>query len=83
NPSDMDTVDDLKRKLHQTEKENVALISQRKQEKFHYEKEIIKLRLELERGEAVHRGPEYELSVARKEAQMQMCAAEDELWVAK
>ncbi|XP_032532294.1 coiled-coil domain-containing protein 171-like isoform X3 [Chiroxiphia lanceolata] len=79
----MDTVDDLKRKLHQAEKENVELLTQRKQEKSQYEKEIIKLRLELERGEAIRRGLEYELSVARKEAQMQMYAAEEELCVAK
>ncbi|KAJ7408795.1 coiled-coil domain-containing protein 171-like isoform X1 [Pitangus sulphuratus] len=51
--------------------------------KSQYEKEIIKLRLELERGEAIRRGLEYELSVARKEAQMQMYAAEEELCVAK
>ncbi|XP_027519678.1 coiled-coil domain-containing protein 171-like isoform X3 [Corapipo altera] len=79
----MDTVDDLKRKLLQAEKENVELLTQRKQEKSQYEKEIIKLRLELERGEAIRRGLEYELSVARKEAQMQMYAAEEELCVAK
>ncbi|NXK43349.1 CC171 protein, partial [Piprites chloris] len=83
NPLDMDTVDDLKRKLHQTEKENVELITQRKQEKSQYEKEIIKLRLELERREAICRSLEYELSVARKEAQMQMYAAEEELCIAK
>ncbi|NWT05397.1 CC171 protein, partial [Mionectes macconnelli] len=83
NPSDMDTVDDLKRKLHQIENENVELITQHKQEKSQYEKEIIKLRLELERGEAIHRDLEYKLSVARKEAQMQMYAAEEELCVAK
>ncbi|NWU13109.1 CC171 protein, partial [Cephalopterus ornatus] len=83
NPSNMDTVDDLKKKLHQAAKENVELIAQHKQEKSQYEKEIIKLRLELERGEAIHRGLEYELSVARKEAQMQMYAAEEQLCVAK
>ncbi|NWS15922.1 CC171 protein, partial [Pachyramphus minor] len=83
NPSNMDTVDDLKRKLQQIEKENVELVTQLKQKKSQYEKEIIKLRLELERGEAVRRGLEYELSVARKEAQMQMYAAEEELCVAK
>ncbi|NXM29235.1 CC171 protein, partial [Oxyruncus cristatus] len=79
NPSDTDTVDDLKRKLHQTEKEKVELITQHKQEKSKYEKEIIKLHLELERGEAIHRDLEYKLSEAKKEARMQMCAAEGEL----
>ncbi|NWU87326.1 CC171 protein, partial [Onychorhynchus coronatus] len=83
NPLDMDTLDDLKRKLNETEKEKVELITQHKQEKSQYEKEIIKLRLELERAEAIHRGLEYKLSVARKEAQMQMYAAEEELCVAK
>ena len=49
----------------------------------HYEKEIIKLRLELERGEALLRILESEMSLAQKEAQEQMDSTEDELHDAK
>ncbi|NXF09471.1 CC171 protein, partial [Smithornis capensis] len=49
----------------------------------HYEKEIMKLRLELERGEAVRRGLECELSAARTEARLQTYTTEEELCHAK
>ncbi|NWQ71895.1 CC171 protein, partial [Neopipo cinnamomea] len=83
NPSNFDTVDDLKRKLHQTEKENVQLITQRKQEVSNYESQIIRLRSEFERGEAIRRSLEYELAVARKDARLKTCTAEEELSDAK
>ncbi|NXR84640.1 CC171 protein, partial [Pycnonotus jocosus] len=79
NQSEMDTVEDLRRKLHELEKKNLELANQRNQEVSHYAKEVMKLRLELERGEALHRGLENEMSFARKEAHMQMYSAEDEL----
>lgn len=44
-----------------------------------YEKEIMKLRLELEREEVIHQGLQSEISFARKEACIQMYSAEDEL----
>uniref|UniRef100_A0A8C0VA86 Coiled-coil domain-containing protein 171-like n=1 Tax=Cyanistes caeruleus TaxID=156563 RepID=A0A8C0VA86_CYACU len=75
----MDTVEDLRRKLHNLEKKNLELTSQRNQELSHYEKEIMKLRLELERGEALRRGLESEISFAKKEAHIQMYSVEDEL----
>ncbi|NXE93828.1 CC171 protein, partial [Menura novaehollandiae] len=83
NPPEMETVEDLKRQLRHAENANVELINQRNREMTHYEKEIMKLRLELERGEALRRGLESELSVARKEAHMQMYSAEEELCDAK
>ncbi|RLV63324.1 hypothetical protein DV515_00018386, partial [Chloebia gouldiae] len=49
----------------------------------HYEKEIMKLRLELERGKALHQHLESEMLFARKEAHLQMFSAEDELWDVK
>lgn len=48
-----------------------------------YEKQIIKLRSEFERGEAIRQGLEYELAVARKGAHLKMCTAEEELNDAK
>ncbi|NWZ87632.1 CC171 protein, partial [Poecile atricapillus] len=83
NPSEMDTVEDLRRKLHKLEKKNLELTNQRNQDLSRYEKEIIKLRLELERGEALRRHLESEMSFARKEAHIQMYSAEDELCDAK
>ncbi|NXS08868.1 CC171 protein, partial [Neodrepanis coruscans] len=77
--SGMETVDDLRRKLQQVEKENVELTSQRNQERSHYEKEILKLQLELERGEATRQRLQQELSVARTETRLQIHNAEDEL----
>lgn len=44
-----------------------------------YEKEIMKLRLELEREEVIRQGLQSEISFARKEACIQMYSAEDEL----
>ncbi|NXH34076.1 CC171 protein, partial [Myiagra hebetior] len=73
NPSEMDTVEDLTRKLHQAEKQNVELIMSC------YEKEIMKLHLELEREEVLHQGLQSKVSLARKEACIQMYSAEDEL----
>ncbi|NWZ37053.1 CC171 protein, partial [Brachypodius atriceps] len=79
NPSEMDTVENLRRKLQELEKKYLELANQRNQEMSHYAKEVMKLRLELERGEALRRGLESEMSFARKEAHMQMYSAEDEL----
>ncbi|NXN78792.1 CC171 protein, partial [Bombycilla garrulus] len=79
NPSEMDTVEDLRSKLHKLERKNLELTSQRNQDMSHSEKEIMTLRLELEKGEARCRGLERDLSFAKKEAHMQMCSAEDEL----
>ncbi|NXP39718.1 CC171 protein, partial [Leiothrix lutea] len=79
NPSEMDTVEDLRRKLYQLEQKNLELTHQHHQELFHYENEVRNLRLELERGEALRRGLESQISFARKEAHMQMYSAEDEL----
>ncbi|NWT77276.1 CC171 protein, partial [Prunella himalayana] len=50
---EMDTVEDLRRQLHRLEERNLELNNQRNQEMSHYESEIMKLRLELERGEAL------------------------------
>ncbi|NWV29083.1 CC171 protein, partial [Origma solitaria] len=79
NPSEMDTSSDLRRRLSYAEKQNLELINQRNRDMSHYEKEIMKLQLELERGEALRRGLENDLSIVQKEANMQMYSAEDEL----
>ncbi|XP_063037473.1 coiled-coil domain-containing protein 171-like [Melospiza melodia melodia] len=48
-----------------------------------YEKEILQLRLELEKGELLRQNLESELKFARKEANLQLYSAEDELCDAK
>ncbi|RLV93043.1 hypothetical protein DV515_00013566, partial [Chloebia gouldiae] len=83
NQIEMDTVEDLRRKLHSLEKRNLELHNQHNQEVSHYEKEIMKLRLELERAEVLHRHLESEMSFAKKEAHIQMSSAENELWDVK
>ncbi|NXU46745.1 CC171 protein, partial [Drymodes brunneopygia] len=79
NLSEMDTVQDLRRKLHKLEKKILELTNQRNQDMSRYEKEIMKLKLELERGESLRRALESEMSFAKKEAHMQMYSAEDKL----
>ncbi|KAL2294822.1 hypothetical protein Nmel_008575, partial [Mimus melanotis] len=80
NPSEMDTIEDLRRKFQRLEKKKLELTNQRNQDMSRYEKEIMKLKLELERGEVLRQVLENEMSFARKE---QMCSAEDELCDAK
>ncbi|NWU36262.1 CC171 protein, partial [Hylia prasina] len=79
NPLEMETVEDLRKKLQICERKNLELISQHNREVSRYEQEIMKLRLELERGEALRRVLESEMSFARKEVHMQQYSAEDEL----
>ncbi|NXV67525.1 CC171 protein, partial [Molothrus ater] len=83
NQMEMDTVEDLRRKLHSLEKINLELNNQHNQEMSCYEKEIKKLRLELEKGEALRQHLESEMTFARKEADLRLYAAEDELCDAK
>ncbi|NXD55232.1 CC171 protein, partial [Corvus moneduloides] len=79
NPSEMDTVADLTRKLRQAEKQNVELINQRNREVQTFFFLIMKLRLELERGEVLRQALQREISVTKKTACIQMYSAEDEL----
>ncbi|XP_018864755.2 coiled-coil domain-containing protein 171 isoform X2 [Parus major] len=79
NELELDAVLCLRWKLLQAKKENLDLTIQHNQEVSNYEKQIIKLRSEIERGEAVRQGLEYELAVARKGAHLKMCTAEEEL----
>ncbi|NXR72490.1 CC171 protein, partial [Pycnonotus jocosus] len=79
NESELDAVLGLRWKLLQAEKENLNLTTQHNQEVSNYEKQIIKLQSEFEREEAVRQGLEYELAVARKDAHLKMCTAEEEL----
>ncbi|XP_017925999.1 coiled-coil domain-containing protein 171 [Manacus vitellinus] len=81
--SDLDAVLDLKWKLLQAKAENLDLTIQHNQEVSKYESQIIKLRSEFERGEAIRQSLEYELAVARKDAHLKMCTAEEELSDAK
>ncbi|XP_041341491.1 LOW QUALITY PROTEIN: coiled-coil domain-containing protein 171 [Pyrgilauda ruficollis] len=83
NKSELDAVLGLKWKLLQAKEENLDLTIQHNQEVSNYEKQIIKLRSEFERGEAIRQGLEYELAVARKDAHLKMCTAEEELSDAK
>ncbi|XP_026722113.1 coiled-coil domain-containing protein 171 isoform X2 [Athene cunicularia] len=79
NESDLDTAEDLRRKLCQAKKEKLDLIIKHNQELSNYESQIVKLRSEIEKGEAVRQSLEYELAIARKDAHLKMYAVEEEL----
>ncbi|NXM50881.1 CC171 protein, partial [Gymnorhina tibicen] len=83
NELELDAVLDLRWELLQAKKKNLDLTIQHNQEVSNYENQIIKLRSQFERGEAVRQGLEYELAVARKGAHLKMCTAEEELSDAK
>ncbi|XP_050769451.1 coiled-coil domain-containing protein 171 [Gymnogyps californianus] len=83
NESELDTAEDLRRKLCQARKEKLDLTIKHNQELSNYESQIVKLRSEIEKGEAVRQSLEYELAIARKDARLKMYAAEEELSDAK
>ncbi|KGL98472.1 Coiled-coil domain-containing protein 171, partial [Charadrius vociferus] len=85
NESELDTAEDLRRKLCQAKKEKLDLTIKHNQEvrTFFYESQIVRLRSEIEKGEAVRQSLEYELAIARKDARLKMYAAEEELSDAK
>ncbi|NWU91167.1 CC171 protein, partial [Upupa epops] len=82
NESEVD-IEDLRRKLCQSNKEKLDLTIKHNQELSSYESQIITLRLEIEKGEAIRQSLEYELAVARKDARLKICTAEEELSDAK
>ncbi|NWU83727.1 CC171 protein, partial [Onychorhynchus coronatus] len=77
NESELDAVLDLRWKLLQAKTENLDLTIQHNQEVSNYESQIIKLRSEFERGEAIRQSLEYELAVARKDAHLKTCTEEE------
>ncbi|NXN66409.1 CC171 protein, partial [Himantopus himantopus] len=83
NESELDTAEDLRRKLCQAKKEKLDLTIKHNQELSSYESQIVRLRSEIEKGEAVRQSLEYELAIARKDARLKMYAAEEELSDAK
>ncbi|NXW89540.1 CC171 protein, partial [Alopecoenas beccarii] len=83
NESELDTAEDLRKKLCQAKKEKLDLTIKHNQELSNCESQIVKLRSEIEKGEAVRQSLEYELAIARKDARLKMYAAEQELSDAK
>ncbi|XP_075267057.1 coiled-coil domain-containing protein 171 isoform X7 [Opisthocomus hoazin] len=83
NESELDTAEDLRRQLCQAKKEKLDLTIKHNQELSNCESQIVKLRSEIEKGEAVRQSLEYELAIARKDARMKTYAAEEELSDAK
>ncbi|NXH22477.1 CC171 protein, partial [Bucco capensis] len=83
NESELDTAEDLRRKLCQANKEKLDLTIKHNQELSNYESQIVKLRSEIERGERVRQTLEYDLAIARKDACLKKCAAEEALSDAK
>ncbi|NWH59233.1 CC171 protein, partial [Geococcyx californianus] len=71
--------EDLRKQLCQAKKEKLDLTIKHNQELSNYECQIVKLRLEVEKGEAVRQSLEYELAIARKDARLKVYAVEQEL----
>ncbi|XP_019373099.1 PREDICTED: coiled-coil domain-containing protein 171 isoform X3 [Gavialis gangeticus] len=76
---ELDTVEDLRRKLYQAKKEKLDITTKHNQDLSNYESQIAKLRCEVEKGEAVRQGLEYELAIARKDAGLERYSAEEKL----
>ncbi|NWS73481.1 CC171 protein, partial [Crotophaga sulcirostris] len=83
NDSELCIAEDLRKQLCQAKKEKLDLTIKHNEEVSNYECQIVKLRLEVEKGEAVRQSLEYELAVARKDARLKMYAVEEELSDAK
>ncbi|NXN33488.1 CC171 protein, partial [Nycticryphes semicollaris] len=79
NELELDTAEDLRRKLCQAKQEKLDLTIKHNQELSSYESQIVKLRSDIEKGEAVRQSLEYELAIVRKDARLKMYAAEEEL----
>ncbi|NXL93080.1 CC171 protein, partial [Alectura lathami] len=77
--SELDIAVDLRRKLCQANEEKVDIIIKHNQEVRTYEVQIVKLRSEFEKAEAVRQSLEYELAVTRKNARLKIYTVEEEL----
>ncbi|KAM9167380.1 LOW QUALITY PROTEIN: coiled-coil domain-containing protein 171 [Mergus octosetaceus] len=77
--SELDTDEDLAWQLYEAEKEKLDIAVKHHQELSNCKIQIVKLRCEVEKGEAVRQSLEYELAVARKDAHLRMHDAEEEL----
>ncbi|XP_067320475.1 coiled-coil domain-containing protein 171 isoform X2 [Anolis sagrei] len=76
---EIETKEDLRRKLHQAKKEKLDITAKHNAELSNYESQIARLRAEVEKGEAIRQSLEYELAVARKEVGIERCTSEDKL----
>ncbi|XP_010000237.1 PREDICTED: coiled-coil domain-containing protein 171 [Chaetura pelagica] len=83
NESELETAEDLRRKLRQAKKEKLDLIIKHNHQLSSYESQIVKLRLECEKGVVVRQSLEYDLEIARRDARLEMCSAKEELSDAK
>ncbi|KAF2982662.1 hypothetical protein EK904_003858, partial [Melospiza melodia maxima] len=79
NQSEMDPVEHLRLKVHNLEEKNLELNNQHNQEVSRCEKEVMNLRLELEKGEVLRQDLQSEMSLARKTSEIQLYSAEDKL----
>ncbi|XP_066113394.1 coiled-coil domain-containing protein 171 isoform X3 [Saccopteryx bilineata] len=77
--TELETVADLRKKLHRAKKEKLEITTKHNVELASYESQLAKLRAEVEKGEALRQSLEYDLAVARKEAGLGRRAAEERL----
>ncbi|CAI9559591.1 unnamed protein product, partial [Staurois parvus] len=76
--ADLDEIGELRLQLNKLKNENIALVSKHNEELLTWENKVVRLRCEIEKGEAVRQSLEYELAVAKKQCTMERMALEEE-----
>ncbi|XP_070592989.1 LOW QUALITY PROTEIN: coiled-coil domain-containing protein 171 [Erythrolamprus reginae] len=77
--AEVETKEDLRRKLHEAKKDKLDITAKHNAELSNYESQIAKLRADVEKSEAVRQSLEYELAVARKEVGIERYSSEEKL----
>ncbi|XP_072260512.1 coiled-coil domain-containing protein 171 [Pyxicephalus adspersus] len=76
--SDLDEIGELRLQLNKSKHENIAMVSKHNEQLLECENQVVRLRCEVEKGEAVRQSLEYDLAVARKQCSMERMALEEE-----
>ncbi|PIO31587.1 hypothetical protein AB205_0159110 [Aquarana catesbeiana] len=76
--AELDENGGLHLQLNKLKHENIALVSTHNEELLAYENQVVRLRCEVEKGEAVRQSLEYDLAVARKQCGIERMALEEE-----
>lgn len=76
--AELDENGGLHLQLNKLKHENIALVSTHNEELRAWENQVVRLRCEVEKGEAVRQSLEYDLAVARKQCGIERMALEEE-----
>ncbi|KAM5192466.1 coiled-coil domain-containing protein 171 isoform 2-T3 [Mantella aurantiaca] len=75
---DLDEIGKLHFQLNKSKHDNLAMMTKYNEELRSSENQLVRLRCEVEKGEAVRQSLEYDLAVARKQCSMERMALEEE-----